>query len=87
MKKRDDINNPATKGDILVLQEGARLKEEKDEKQFEELNSKLDKMMSHIVFLMGAYKKFDEEHTVLSEHSREHEDRIEKLEHEVFKSN
>ncbi|KKR26247.1 MAG: hypothetical protein UT58_C0017G0001, partial [Microgenomates group bacterium GW2011_GWC1_39_7b] len=44
-----------------------------------------DKVMNHIDGLAKGFKKFDEEQTILSAHSKNHTDRIEKLEKKVFK--
>lgn len=54
-------------------------KEKKDEKRF-------NKLMEHLVDIAGKFKKFDEEQTVLSSRSKDHEDRIEDLEQAVYKT-
>jgi len=58
------------------------------EKKTEEIDSRNEKryskVMEHIDGLAKGFKKFDDEQTVLSGHSKNHTDRIEKLEKKVF---
>ncbi len=60
------------------------------EKQAEEIDKRnekrYNKVMNHIDGLAKGFKKFDEEQTLLSAHSKNHTDRIEKLEEKVFKA-
>lgn len=64
--------------------------ENKIDKKFEETEKKderrFNKLMEHLVDLAGKFKKFDEEQTVLSKRSSDHEDRIEDLERVVYKT-
>jgi hypothetical protein len=64
--------------------------EKRVEKQFTESDEKhdrrYDKIMNSLDWLVGAYKKFDEEHTILSGRVSDHTDRIEELERSVFKT-
>lgn len=48
------------------------------------MNKRFDKVMTHLDGLAKGFKKFDEEQVILSAHSRDHNDRIEKLENAVF---
>lgn len=63
---------------------------EEVDKRFDTLeksfNEKFNKMMDRLDWLVGAYKRFDEEHTVLSHKASDHEDRIGKLERTIFKT-
>lgn len=62
--------------------------EEKMDKKFEQVEKKaekrFDKMMTQLIDIAGQFKKFGEEQTILSAHSKDHTDRIEKLEKAVF---
>jgi hypothetical protein len=62
--------------------------EEKVEKGFDKVDKKAEKrynkMMTQLVDIAGQFKKFGEEQTILSVHSRNHTDRIEKLENAAF---
>jgi len=64
--------------------------EEKVEKRFNEADKKaekrFDKVMTFLVDIAGKFKKFDEERVVLSARSKDHSDRIEKLENTVFQT-
>ncbi|MCJ7826363.1 hypothetical protein MUP56_01960 [Patescibacteria group bacterium] len=46
----------------------------------EDIKQKLDPLNDKLDWLIGAYKKFDEEHTLLNSRISNHEDRIEKVE-------
>lgn len=50
------------------------------------MDKRFDKVMEHLVDIAEKFKKFDEEQTVLSDRSRKHEGRIEKLEDAVYKT-
>lgn len=58
------------------------------EDQIEEVDKKAEKRyskaMDQVAGIAGQFKKFDEERIVLSEHSKRHTDKIEKLEKAVF---
>ncbi len=58
------------------------------EKQSEEIDKRNErrysKVMDHIDGLAKGFKKFDEEQTILSNHSIKHTDKIERLEKKVF---
>ncbi len=49
------------------------------------MDKRFDKAMTVLDSIAGQFKKFDEERLLLSDHSRDHGDRIEKLEKKVFK--
>ena len=53
--------------------------EEKEEKRY-------NKLMENLTWLVKMFKKFDEEHTVLSHRASDHDDRIERLEKSVYKN-
>lgn len=46
----------------------------------EKLDSRFDTMMTNLDWLVGAFKKFDEEHTVFAHRLQDHDIRLEKLE-------
>jgi len=46
----------------------------------EDIKQKLDPLNDKLDWLIGAYKKFDEEHTLLSNKTSDHDDRLEKIE-------
>ncbi|OGM76588.1 hypothetical protein A2210_01800 [Candidatus Woesebacteria bacterium RIFOXYA1_FULL_40_18] len=60
--------------------------EKKIDKLDQKLDSKFDKVMEQLVDIAGQFKKFDEERVIMADRQRNHEDRIEKLEHTVFKT-
>jgi hypothetical protein len=50
----------------------------------DKMESRFNKVMTALVNIAGQFKKFDEERTLLSARSKNHSDRIEKLESTVF---
>ena len=54
--------------------------------KFDEVNTKLDKLADNMDWLVGEYKKNDEERVIMSDHLRDHGDRIEELEKTAFKT-
>src|SRR3989344_2771027 len=54
--------------------------------KFDEVNTKLDKLADNMDWLVGEYKKNDEERVIMSDHLRDHGDRIEELEKAAFKT-
>ncbi len=62
--------------------------EEKMDARFEQMESKNEqrhsKVMDTLIWLVGQFKRFDEEHTVLAHRQSIHSDKIEALEKEVF---
>jgi predicted nuclease with TOPRIM domain len=54
------------------------------ETKVDKLETKVTKLDETVTDLAGQFKKFDEEQTVLSDHSAKHTDRIENLEMSVF---
>ncbi len=58
---------------------------ESDYKKFAiKMEKRFDQVMKHLDGLAGTYKKVDQEQTLLSHKSSEHEERLEKLEQTVF---
>ena len=74
-----DIKVSGLQTDFKELDDKFDLYESKMEKRF-------DKVMAHLDKLIGLFKKVDEERVILSAHSKNHTDRIEKLEKKVFKT-
>lgn len=73
------------KGEIdLVRYEAKEFRKEMNQR-FDELNTKFDKMMDNMDWLAGAYQKFGEEHTVLSQHNSDNSDEIDDLKERVAK--
>lgn len=64
--------------------------EDRLEKRIDKLEIKMenrfDKVMTSLVDIAGEFKKFDEEQVILAGRQRNHEDKIEKLEKEVFRT-
>lgn len=62
--------------------------EENIDNKFDRADAKAEKrhseVMGHLDGLAKGFKKFDEEQVVLSAHSKDHTDRIEKLENAVY---
>ena len=56
------------------------------EQKFDNLEQKIDTVITQITDIAGQFKKFDEEQTVLSGQMSDRTDRIEKLETAVFGS-
>ena len=60
------------------------------EKKLDSIESKMEdrfnKVMTSLDKLAGLFKKVDEERIILSAHSKNHTDRVEKLEKKVFKA-
>ena len=54
------------------------------EQRFDGLEQKVDTVITQLTDIAGAFKKFDEEQTVLSGQMSDRTDRIEKLEVSVF---
>lgn len=56
--------------------------------RFDEAETKSEKrhsqIMGHLDSLTKGFKKFDEEQTILSAHSKDHTERIEKIEKVVY---
>lgn len=55
-----------------------------EEKIPDNFDKKLSNIQETLDFLVGEFKRFDEEHTLLSHRVGDHNDRIEKLELNVF---
>ncbi|PIP57367.1 hypothetical protein COX03_03470 [Candidatus Woesebacteria bacterium CG22_combo_CG10-13_8_21_14_all_39_10] len=62
--------------------------EENIDNKFDKADAKAEKrhseVMNHLDGLAKGFKKFDEEQVILSAHSKDHTDRIEKLENTVY---
>jgi len=50
---------------------------EQVDRRFEQIDEKLNKIMNHLDWLVGEYKRFDEEHIVATEQSRRQNDKLE----------
>jgi hypothetical protein len=50
------------------------------DKTIELTNEKINKILENVDWLVGAYKKFDEEHTILSDKVSNHSDKLDKIE-------
>ena len=83
--KKSFSNDPASEKFVfaVVSQTEDRL-EEKMEKLDKKSEKRFNKTINHLVKIAGQFKKFGEEQTVLSGHSKGYEDRLEKLESAVF---
>lgn len=83
--KKSSLNNPASEKFVFAVVSQA---EDRLEDKLEELDKKnekrFNKTIHHLVKIAGQFQKFGEEQTVLSAHSKRHEDRLEKLESVVF---
>ena len=58
--------------------------ENKSDKFEAKMDKRFDKVMTALDWLIGRFKKFDEEQTILSERVGDHGDRIEKLEESKY---
>ncbi len=62
--------------------------EKKLEEKIDEIDKKAekrhDKIMTQLVDIAGQFKKFGEEQVILSARSKDHTDRIEKLENAIY---
>lgn len=78
-------DRPATENYVWRVVNGL---EERMNKRFNAIENKFDKRFDRVITTLdsiaGQFKKFDEERVILSEHSKRHTDRIEKLEKKVF---
>ncbi len=72
-----DIKVSGIQVDLKDLNKEVEQAEKKAEKRF-------NKVMIALVDIAGQFKKFDEERMILSAHSKDHTDRIGKLEGAVF---
>ena len=52
----------------------------------DKMGKRFDKAMTHLVKIVGQFKKFDEERVILAGRQSEHSDKIEELKRAVFKS-
>ena len=73
---------------ILEVEQGlgeqiAEVKQEFDQR-FTTLDQKLDRVLTQLDSIVGDFRKFDEEQTVLAHRQSIHSDQIEKLEIRVF---
>lgn len=63
--------------------------EDRLEKRIDEfeaiMRKRFDKVMATLIDIAGQFKKFDEERVILAAHSKDHTDRVEKLEDAVFR--
>lgn len=62
--------------------------EERIMERFDKFEGKMEKrfnlVITTLVSIAGQFKKFDEERIILSDHSKNHTDKIENLERKVF---
>lgn len=83
--KGKSLNNPASEKFVFaVVSQAENRIEEKIEESDKKNEKRFNKTINHLVKIAGQFKKFGEEQVVLSSHSKEHGDRIEKLESVVF---
>lgn len=75
---RDEI--VLMKDKIVLIQEQIRILQD----NFSKLNTQMTKFYDLIDAVMGDFKKFDEEQTLLSGRMSDHTDRLEKIEEKVF---
>lgn len=66
--------------EIVVMQDQIKALQE----NFNKLNTQMTKFYDLIDGVMGDFKKFDEEQTLLSGRVSDHTDRLEKIEEKVF---
>lgn len=90
MVKKNLKNEPVTKeyvqDEIRISLYYIKAKQEEHDHRFDDLDKKYNTIMEHLVGLAAGFKKFDEEHAILSDHDSDHGDRIEALEKAVFKT-
>lgn len=83
--KKSSLNNPASEKFVFAIASQAENRLEGKMEELDKKNEKrYDKTIYHLVKIVGQFEKFGEEQTVLSAHSKKHEDRLEKLESAVF---
>jgi len=72
------------RSEISEVRNGVRTLEKKMDQKFDNLELKVDTVITQLTDIAGQFKKFDEEQTVLSGQVSDRTDRIEKLEVATF---